>query len=362
MITQLTSESQAMVLQGHPLPSPSQILHELPTSLSQKTFIEKTRQEIRNILDGQDPRLLLIVGPCSIHDVETAKQYASQLHKLSQSLSDSFLIVMRAHLEKPRTTTGWKGLLYDPLLDGSHEIETGLRWSRQLLLDLAHLEMPIATEFLDPSIASYLGDLVSWGCIGARTTSSQIHRQLASGLAMPIAFKNNTDGNVETAIHSVLSASEPHAYIGINISGQISTMHSKGNPHAHIVLRGGKNQTNYDPYSISQAIEQLERASLPLRLLIDCAHGNSLRKYEEQCRVFQSVINQVVEGNDKIRGMILESYLLAGNQIMTDDPTQLDGALSITDPCLDWPATETLLKWGAEMLRTENRTSCLISL
>ena len=335
------------------LPSPHDLMLELPITLAQQQFIEKTRHEIKQIIEGKDQRLLLIVGPCSIHDTTAAKEYARKLHNLKQSVSDTFLIVMRVYFEKPRTTLGWKGFLYDPWLNGSHDIPSGIRLTRQLLLDLAEMEVSTAAEFLDPSSAYYFGDLLSWGCIGARTAASQTHRQLASGLSMPVAFKNSTEGNINTAISGVINASSPHTFIGINAQGKLSTVHTNGNTHGHIVLRGGEGKPNYDPQSISYALERLQKANLPRCLLIDCAHDNSARKHDQQTLVFQSLINQVIEGNRDIRGILLESHLDSGNQPMTNS-TDLKYGISVTDPCLNWETTEHLIRWGHSMLKKED--------
>lgn len=334
------------------LPTPHDLMTELATSLEQQDFIEQSRTEIRRILDGVDSRFLIIAGPCSIHDVNAAKEYAERLGQLAKEMSDSFLIVMRAYFEKPRTVLGWKGLMYDPHLNSSNDINTGLRWTRQLLLDLADKGIPVATEILDPASAYYFGDLISWGCIGARTTSSQTHRQLASGLPMPIAFKNSTDGNVDQAVNGVAAASVPHTFVGMNPMGKAAIAHTKGNPYGHIVLRGGESKTNYDPESISYALDRLQKANLPQRLIIDCSHDNSNRKHEQQLVVFQSVINQVLEGNRNIRGACLESNLFGGNQSFPADPSSLQYAVSLTDPCLDWATTEHVLRWGYHKWKT----------
>lgn len=332
------------VAETHPLLSPSDLKHELPNTPAISTFVEESRQAVKNILEGKDPRYLLIVGPCSIHDPQAAKEYAQKIHQLSLTVSDTFLIIMRAYFEKPRTSLGWKGMLYDPYLDGSNDIATGMRWTRQLLLDLAEMQVPTATEFLDPATPSYIGDLISWACIGARTTSSQTHRQVASGLSIPIAFKNSTDGNVDTAINGVLSAASPHTYIGINQQGGAAIVHTKGNPHCHITLRGAECGPNYDPQSINQAIEKLDKANLPKHLLVDCSHDNSNRKHEQQAVVFQSIIHQIMEGNKNIRGALIESHINAGNQPL--DYQNLKHGVSLTDPCLDWSTTESLIKWA----------------
>lgn len=330
-------------LNGLEIPSPKELKRAYPVTAKQHTFIHKTRETISNILEGKDQRLLLIVGPCSIHDLDAAKEYATKLEKLKRKVGSQFFIIMRTYFEKPRTMFGWKGMLYDPHLDGSNNILEGLKLSRQLLIDLAEMEIPAATEFLDPVVPHFIGDLISWACIGARTTESQIHRQFASGLEMPIAFKNNTSGNIHAAVNGVLSASHPHTFLGINEDGRLTTHHTKGNKDTHIVLRGGDGKPNYDPMSILHALSQLKKHELPARLIVDCSHDNSNRKYEEQVVVFKSVIEQYIAGNHGIRGMILESNLFAGNQALQADKSILKYAVSLTDPCLDWEATEQLI-------------------
>lgn len=336
-----------------PLPSPSALKQELPAMPKHVEFVHESRYRIQRILDGEDPRMLLIVGPCSIHDITAAKEYAIKLHQLSSRISKSFLVAMRAYFEKPRTTLGWKGMLHDPHLNGTNDICTGLRLSRELLLFLADLGMPAATEFLDPASPRFIGDLVSWACIGARTSESQIHRQFASGLPMPVAFKNSTSGNVDVAINGVLAATCPHAFPGIDDHGKIAVMQTKGNPYAHIALRGGESKPNYDAQSISLSLEHLKKAHLPQRLVIDCSHDNSCRKYEQQVHVFQSVIQQHIQGNTAIKGVALESNLFAGNQMPLLDNSRLQYAVSLTDPCMDWAMTENLILWGKAALENE---------
>lgn len=344
------------MMHAQPLPTPHELMQELPATQSQLHFIAQTRREIQQILDALDPRLLLIVGPCSIHDTAAAKEYATKLQQIIPLVSDTFKIIMRVYFEKPRTTLGWKGILYDPWLDGSHDIPTGMRWTRQLLLDLAQMKVPAASEFLDPSSASYFGDLISWGCIGARTAASQTHRQMASGLPIPIGFKNSVDGNVHVAINGVINASAPHTMIGINNQGKISTIRTPGNSYGHVVLRGSKSKPNYDPHSIVHALDCLRHAGLPERLLIDCSHDNSQRTAEQQLTAFQSVIHQIVEGNSSLRGLLLESNLFQGNQAFSADLSKLQYGISLTDPCLNWSTTERLILWGHEMLKRENHT------
>lgn len=342
-----------------PIPSPHEILNVLPLNPAQTQFIENSRKKICDILDKKDSRYLLIVGPCSIHDIKAAKDYAIRLRQFANSIADVFHVVMRVYFEKPRTTLGWKGMLNDPWLNGSHDIPAGIIQSRQLLLELADIGIPAASEFLEPISAYYYGDLISWSCIGARTASSQIHRQLASGLPMPTAFKNSTDGSVESAINGILSASTPHTCMGLNMQGNPCTIRTNGNPYGHLVLRGGESQPNYDPQSISYALSRLHRAGLPQQLFIDCSHDNSMRQHEGQAIVFQSVINQVLEGNQNIRGFLLESNIHAGNQSLTANLSQLKYGVSLTDPCLDWESTERLINWGYSLLKSENNRQIL---
>lgn len=336
-----------------PILSPLKLKSLIPLQMEQKTFAEKIRDDIRKILNHQDPRLLLIMGPCSIHDAAAAKEYALKLKNLAQDVSDQFLLVMRTYYEKPRTILGWKGFLHDPELDNSNDIEKGLLWTRQLLLELMQMEVPTAAEFLDPASSAYFDDLISWGCIGARTSASQTHRQMASGLPMPIAFKNTTDGNIKAAIHGIISSAQPHTYMGIDQNGKACVIQTRGNRDGHLVLRGSETETNYDPESVSQALNALKMSDLPLRLLIDCSHGNSNRTYEQQAQVFQSIIGQVVEGNHHIRGMLIESHLNAGNQSI-GKPSTLKYAVSLTDPCLDWDATENLVRWAYRKFKNEH--------
>lgn len=322
-------------------------LHErIPAEPYHQEFIEEARQTIRNILSGKDSRFLLIVGPCSIHDIKGAEEYALRLKTLAEEVKNSFYIVMRAYFEKPRTALGWKGLIHDPLLDGSHQIEHGFELSRKLLLFLAELKMPAGCEFLDPSAALYNGDLVSWGCIGARTTASQVHRQMASDLPMPIAFKNSTDGSSESAVNGCLAASYPHAFLGLSMEGDHRVHHSKGNPDTHVVLRGGSHKPNYDLNSVRKAFQLLHRSGLPERLLIDCSHDNCKKKHELQRIVFETVIKQTLESEAAIYGLMLESYLNSGNQPLKGSLETLQFGISVTDPCLSFEETEEIIRWG----------------
>jgi len=351
------------MIQYKTLPSPIELKNAYSLNAKQKAYIENTRQEISHILDGSDSRILMIVGPCSIHDIDSVKEYAHRLKSLANEVSDCFMLIMRTYFEKPRTILGWKGFLYDPDLDNSHNVEKGLKLTRNLLLDLIQMEVPTAAEFLEPISCAYLDDLISWGCIGARTAASQTHRQMASGLSMPVAFKNTTDGNVEAAIHGILSSAHCHSYMGINQNGLVAMVHTHGNSHGHLVLRGSDQKTNYDPESISHALKKLNNVNLPLRLLIDCSHGNSKRLHEQQSQVFQSVISQIVEGNRSVKGVLLESHLNAGNQQLINVQS-LKYAVSLTDPCLDWSTTENLIRWAFHKVKNElsieNKSNLLI--
>lgn len=330
--------------------SPNELIQQLPINRSQQRFISQSRKAIREVLKGNDSRLLLVVGPCSIHDIASTKEYARKLKELIPSVDDAFQIVMRVYYEKPRTSLGWKGFLYDPLLNGSCDIHSGLLHTRQLLRDLADMEISVGSEFLDPLTAYYFQDLISWGCIGARTSSSQIHRQLASALPMPVAFKNSTEGSVYGALHSIISAAAKHSYMGFN-NNEITVVQTHGNPDCHIVLRGGESSPNYDPESIAATLELLKKANLPPRVLVDCAHDNSFKDHEKQQSVFESVLQQIVDGNQSIRGMLLESHLFTGNQPFPSALSELKYGISLTDPCLDWERTENLIKCAQDILK-----------
>ena len=332
------------------LPSYHDIKSRFPLKERARLFIEKSRATIVRILNGEDPRLLLIVGPCSIHDPQSAQEFALKLKRLASSLSSHFFFVMRVYCEKPRTISGWKGFLYDPFLDGSYATHIGIEKTRALFLQMADLEIPTASEFLDPLAAFYYEDLVTWGSIGARTATSQTHRQLASQLPMPIGLKNGIAGNISAAVNGVLSASHSHTCMRLGEQGNLLLVQTPGNPHAHVVLRGGESGPNYDPESIQETLNQLQKHHLPSRLIVDCSHHNSEKKYERQAKVFQSLIHQISQGNQHIRGIMLESHLFAGNQPFPHQPCQLEYGISITDPCLDWESTADLLKRGAHTL------------
>lgn len=325
------------------LPSPHEVKTLLEVPDETAAFIKNARQTAKDIIEGKDQRIALIIGPCSIHDRMSAIEYAKRIKELSQRVESTCFIVMRVYVEKPRTSTGWKGLLYDPHLDGSNDIKTGLLWARELLLALANIQVPCATEFVDPLAALYFEDLITWGFIGARTSASQPHRLFASSLNMPVGFKNSIDGNLDSAIFGVLSARETHAMMQIDLHGKLGAIQTKGNFSSHIVLRGGHESTNYDSSSIQFALEKLNDNQLPERLLIDCSHGNCQKKTEKQQEVFLAVLDQIEKGNNKIMGLMLESHLESGSQLLTDDLSMLKYAVSITDPCIDWKTTEALI-------------------
>ena len=308
------------------------------TDQAAKTVIN-SRKTIQNILDGHDKRLLVIAGPCSIHDIESAKEYASKLKEIHDKLSDKLFIVIRTYFEKPRTNVGWKGLINDPQLDGSNDMNSGLSKARELLSWIAELGLPSATEALDPVTPQYIADLISWSAIGARTTESQTHREMASGLSMPVGFKNSTDGSLTAAINAIISAQSPHTFIGIDNSGNTALLHTNGNPYSHIILLGGE-QPNYDKDSVAQCISDLELANITPRIIIDCSHGNSSKDFNKQPGVARDVMQQVKSGNQTIKGIMLESNLVEGNQKLSKELTY---GQSITDSCISWETTETLL-------------------
>ncbi len=332
-----------------PLPSPTELLQLLPTSPIQQAFVGQSRQIIVDILEGRSPKMLLVVGPCSIHDTTAAKEFAKKLQRLSERVKSRFHLVMRAYFEKPRTGLGWKGLLYDPHLDGSNHLLHGLKESRQLLLDLATIGVPAATEFLDPTAPQYYGDLIAWGSVGSRTSESQPHRQMVSALCLPTGFKNGTDGNLNIAIDALAVAAVPHAFIGMSPEGRISLVRSLGNPHCHLVLRGGSRQPNYDRLSIKKTLDLLQARNLCNKVLIDCSHDNSGKDPQRQKVVFGSIIDQVIEGNSNIAGVLLESNLRGGSQTLNSHQ-KICTEMSITDPCLDWETTEEMILWAYDCL------------
>ena len=324
--------------------TPAQIKEQLPAGDSQLALVEKTRQEAKSILRGEDDRMLVIVGPCSIHDPVSALEYARQLAVLSQELADRYLIVMRVYFEKPRTTIGWKGFINDPNLDESCDMAKGILLARKLLLDILDLGLPTATEFLDPIIPQYTAELITWAAIGARTTESQTHREMASGLSMPVGFKNATDGSFQTAIDAMASACTQHSFLGIDQDGATSIIKTAGNPDSHVVLRGGRTAPNYHPEDVALAEQALRKSGLHPTLMVDCSHANSGKDPNRQPDVWKSILAQRREGNRHLIGAMLESHLHFGSQPLTQDPSILKYGVSITDACMDWETTAALLK------------------
>ena len=327
-----------------PLITPAELKNELPISKIAWRTVSESREEVRAILNRVDPRIMIICGPCSIHDEQSAFEYAERLLALRNELADRFLILMRAYFEKPRTTIGWKGLLNDPYLDGSNNVPEGLRKARKILLHINEMGLPTGSELLDPIVPQYISDLISWSSIGARTTESQTHREMASGFSMPIGFKNSTDGNLKVAIDAMLSAQGQHHFIGINQDGHTSVVQTRGNQDAHIILRGGRGRPNYDPVSVFEAIDQLGQANLPPRIVVDCSHANSGKRHRLQPHVLRDVLQQRLDGNRALIGVMLESNLAEGNQELPDKPEKIQYGVSITDACLSWEATEKLLR------------------
>ena len=331
------------VLSSELLPTPEQVRGERPLSAAAEAFVYGARNAVRDILDRRDPRLFVVVGPCSIHDLAAAREYAARLKALAERVDRTLYLVMRVYFEKPRTTVGWKGLINDPDMDDSFHIEKGIRLARELLVDLAGMGLPAATEALDPIMPQYLHDAITWTAIGARTTESQTHREMASGLSTPVGFKNGTDGTLTVAINALQSVRSPHHFLGVTQQGQSAVFRTRGNAHGHIVLRGGGGRTNYDSVSIALAEQELARAGLPANIVVDCSHGNSNKDPALQPLVAENCVNQVLEGNQSIVGLMLESHLGWGAQPIPADLAQLRYGVSVTDACIDWAATERLL-------------------
>jgi len=336
--------SDINVVETRPLPSPAQLLGELPKTDHQANFVTRARQEIHRLIFTEDKRFLLIVGPCSIHDVAAGRDYARRLAELAKTVSDRVLIAMRVYFEKPRTTVGWKGLIMDPHLDGSHDIATGLRTARAFLREVLDLGLPTATELLDPITPQYIADLICWSAIGARTTESQTHRQMASGLSMPLGFKNGTDGSITTAVNAIRAAAQPQTFLGIDINGHASAVVTRGNPSCHIVLRGGAAGPNYSAEHIARVEGDLARAGLAKSILVDCSHDNSSKQPERQPEVMRELIRQISAGNGSIMGAMVESNLEAGNQPFPQPKDKLRHGVSITDGCIDWATTESMIR------------------
>jgi 3-deoxy-7-phosphoheptulonate synthase len=336
--------SDINVVETRPLPSPAALLAEIPKTEVQASFVTQSRRDIHRLIFTDDHRMLLIVGPCSIHDVDAGLEYGRRLAALAREVSDRVMIVMRVYFEKPRTTVGWKGLIMDPHLDGSNDIAAGLRIARTFLRDVLDLGLPTATELLDPITPQYIADLVCWSAIGARTAESQTHRQMASGLSMPIGFKNGTDGSVQTAVNAIRAASQPQTFLGINLEGAASAVVTAGNPNCHIVLRGGSSGPNYSREHIARTEQQLEAAGLIKSIMVDCSHDNSAKMPERQPEVMRALLAQVEAGNSSILGGMIESNLLAGSQPFPQPIEKLRRGVSITDGCIDWATTESLVR------------------
>lgn len=323
--------------------TPDQLKNDIPLTEAAIKTVSEGRATINNILDRKDHRIFVVIGPCSIHDVEAAKDYAKRLKALADKVGDTLYIVMRVYFEKPRTTVGWKGLINDPHLNDSFEVEEGLHIGRQLLVDISEMGLPTATEALDPISPQYLQDTISWSAIGARTTESQTHREMSSGLSVAVGFKNGTDGGLDVALNALKSASHPHSFLGINREGQVSIVRTKGNPYSHVVLRGGGGKPNYDSVSVTLCEQALEKAGLAKNIMIDCSHANSNKDANLQPLVMQDVCNQIIDGNKSIVGIMVESNLKFGNQSIPDDLSQLEYGVSVTDACIDWETTERSL-------------------
>ncbi|MEE3718568.1 3-deoxy-7-phosphoheptulonate synthase [Tumidithrix elongata RA019] len=344
--------SDLHVVETRPLLAPVAIKTELPLTKSVANVVASARDRIRHILNGEDNRLLVIVGPCSIHDVKAAREYAEKLAQLRAELDDALEIVMRVYFEKPRTTVGWKGLINDPHLDGSFDINMGIRLARQLLIDVAELGLPAATELLDPIIPQYIADVISWTAIGARTTESQTHREMASGLSMPVGFKNGTDGSIDVAVNAMLSAHQCHRFLGINHEGIASIVTTTGNPDGHLVLRGGKQGPNYDGVHVEAIAHRLMARKITPYMMVDCSHDNSGQDYKRQPDVLQDICKQVQAGSQYIVGVMLESHLVAGKQSIPKDKSLLVYGQSVTDGCVDFATTAEMLRLLGNAVRT----------
>ncbi len=334
-----------------PLVTPNQLKQELPLTGAALESVRQARDTIFSILDRKDPRLFVVVGPCSIHDVKAAMEYAGRLRKLAEEVQDTIYLVMRVYFEKPRTSVGWKGLINDPHMDDTFKIEEGLRIGRKLLLDIAELGLPTSTEALDPISPQYLQDIIAWSAIGARTTESQTHREMSSGLSSAVGFKNGTDGGLTVAINAMQSVSSPHRFLGINSEGQVSVVTTKGNPYAHVVLRGGSSGPNYDSVHVAQCEQALQKGGVSSNIMIDCSHANSNKDPSVQSLVLKDVTHQILEGNQSIIGLMLESNLNFGNQSIPKDLSQLKFGVSVTDACIDWAETERSIKEMAAKLK-----------
>jgi len=332
------------VVATRPLVTPKELKNAMPSTAPMRQTVVEARETIKAILTREDPRMLLVVGPCSMHNEQQAVEYANKLAILANDVRDRMFIVMRLYFEKPRTTIGWKGLINDPHLNGSYDITTGLRIARHIFMVLANLGLPAGTEMLDPIVPQYTAELVSWCAVGARTTESQTHREMSSGLSMPVGFKNSTDGNLQVAINALIATKSPQHFLGIDQEGRTCIIQTSGNPYSHIILRGGGDRTNYDEASVRAAQAELAAAGIDPVVMVDCSHANSSKDYRRQPIVWRDVVAQRVAGNDGIIGMMLESNLNEGQQSLGSDPTVLKYGVSITDGCVSWETTEQLIR------------------
>ncbi|MCL2076666.1 MAG: 3-deoxy-7-phosphoheptulonate synthase [Betaproteobacteria bacterium] len=333
-----------------PMPTPRELDSKLPITEAARKTVSLGRKTLNAILDREDNRLFAIIGPCSIHDPNAGLEYARRLKNLADEVADTIFIIMRVYFEKPRTTVGWKGYINDPFMDDSFRVDIGMEKAREFLLRVNDMGLPVGSEALDPNSPQYLGDLISWSAIGARTTESQTHREMSSGLSTPVGFKNGTSGDLSVAVNAILSASRPHAFLGVDGEGRVAIVRTTGNRYGHMVLRGG-DSPNYDTVSIALAEDELAKANLPANIVVDCSHANSHKKPEMQPLVLADVINQICAGNRSIVGVMIESHLEAGNQPIPDDLSQLKYGLSVTDACVDWATTEKMLLDAAKKLR-----------
>lgn len=336
-----------------PLLSPTDLKKRLPLDPESEETVLRGRREIEAVLSEADERMIAVVGPCSIHDEEAAIDYAERLAEIRRAVQDYLVVVMRVYFEKPRTRLGWRGLILDPDLDGSYEIDTGLHRARRILQRVTRLGLPAGSEMLDPIVPQYIDDLVSWGSIGARTTESQTHREMASGLSIPVGFKNGTDGSIESALNAMSSSLHPHSFIGINADGDTSVIHTTGNDQVHMILRGGRSGPNYHSWDIVRVEEMLRHNGLPANIVVDCSHGNSEKDYRRQATVLTDIVNQRIEGRRSIKGFMLESNINPGRQDLGDDPGVLRYGTSITDACIGWDETDQLLREVAGRLKEE---------
>ncbi|SOC20922.1 3-deoxy-D-arabinoheptulosonate-7-phosphate synthase [Alloalcanivorax xenomutans] len=335
----------------HVLITPRALKEKLPLSDAARDSVVGGRQVIRDILDRKDPRLFVVIGPCSIHDPKAALEYASRLKALAEEVDDALFLVLRVYFEKPRTTVGWKGLINDPYMNDSFKVEEGLHIARRLLLDVAELGLPAATEALDPTTPQYLQDLIAWSAIGARTTESQTHREMSSGLSSPVGFKNGTDGSLDVAVNAMLSVQHPHRFLGIDPDGRVALTTTRGNPYAHVVLRGGGGKPNYDSVSVALAESALHKAGVSTNIMVDCSHANSNKDPSLQPLVMENIGNQILEGNTSIVGLMVESHLNEGNQKIPENLDDLQYGVSVTDGCIGWQTTEDAVRALANKVR-----------